>query len=162
MSVDIRTERAIVRRRGRRLTPTRASSAALIVGAVLLACSVQTVGVAPPAGACDTDVCGPPPQVLFDQLNSDITAFPPNPLLPVMSRMAVQAETAFPPTPTRPSDFCASYEQFGALDDFVAAQANQRDVPATSVSVILGDIAAIRSAPIWSLPAFPPNPCISS
>jgi hypothetical protein len=161
MSVDNRTQRSIVRRRRRGLTPTRPSSAALIVGAVLLACSALTVGPAPPAGACDTDVCGPPAQVLFDQLNSDITAFPPTPLVPVMSRMAVQAETAFPPQPNTPSDFCSSYGQFGALDHFVAAQANQRAVPASSVSVILGDLAAIRSAPIWSLPAFPPNPCIT-
>jgi hypothetical protein len=163
--MGVRTSRGFVRPGDPHLNrdplTTKARVAGFLVSAVLLAGSMLSVGVARPAGACDTDVCGPPPQVLFAQLNSDITAFPPVPLMPVMLRKALDAEDAFPPSPIVPSDFCSAYGQFGALDSFVAAQANQPDVPASSANVILGDIATIRTAPIWSLPALPPSPCIN-
>jgi hypothetical protein len=120
-----------------------------------------------PVGAtsfCDPSVedCGPQPEVLFAQLNSDITTlFPPIPTAPQVLRLATQAENAFPLQPNAPSDFCPSFGQFGALENFVVAKSQDPTVTPSSVDVILGDIGTIRSAPIWNISGLPPSPCIS-
>jgi hypothetical protein len=155
-------------RSGRRLARL---GLALVAGPALLASTLLTAGAALTAGSagatafCDPSVedCGPPPAALFAQLNTDITTlYPATPTKPVAMRMATQAENAYPPQANAPSDFCPSYAQFGALAHFVAGQSQNPGFPRTATTVILGDTATIRSAPIWTIPALPPSPCIGS
>jgi hypothetical protein len=145
--------------------------AMVLVGGLLFvgwAAMAGAASFARPVGAmsfCDPSVedCGPQPQVLFAHLNSDIsTLLSPSPLAPQVLHLATQAENAFPPTPLAPSDFCPSYGKFGALGNFVTAQSQDPTVSPSSVDVILGDLGTIRSAPIWTISGFPPNPCIGS
>ena len=87
-------------------------------------------------------------QALFAQLNADIAAFPPNPFTQLVTDRALDAESAYPPTPIRANDFCSSYNKFGALENF--GNAHFPPVP------VFTDIAAIRAASIWVF--FPPVP----
>jgi hypothetical protein len=137
----------------------------LFVGWAAMAGAASSARPLAPTAFCDPNVenCGPQPQFLFDQLNSDITSlFSPTSLAPQVLSLATRAENAFPPTPTAPSDFCPSYGKFGALGNFVAAQSTNPTVSPSSVDVILGDIGTIRSAPIWTISGLPPSPCIGS
>jgi hypothetical protein len=141
--------------------------AVVLIGGLLFVGWAAMAGAASsarPVGAtsfCDPSVedCGPQPQILFAQLNSDITSlFPPEPNAPQVLRLATQAENAFPNSPIAPSDFCPSYGMFGALGNFVTAQSQHQTVSPSSVDVILHDIGTIRSAPIWTISGLPPNP----
>jgi hypothetical protein len=115
-------------------------------------------------------------QALFTLLNLDIAAYPPSPQAQTTTRMAAQAESLYPPTPTRPSDFCPSYGMFGRLANYTQGLLNAFPPvpsfppspifpPVPLLTAVLNDTVAIRSASIWSFFSstvqYPPNPCIS-
>jgi hypothetical protein len=162
---------------------TRRHVRVIMVCAAVLACGGWWA-----ASARATDFCEGTPQsceyqaaqVLFDQLNTDIAAYPPNPcagstsecrdVKDTTTRMATQAESLYPPSPARSSDFCPSYGMFGRLANYTQGLLTAYPPvpsfpPSPNLTAVLNDTLAIRSASIWAVvpvigTPFPPNPCI--
>jgi hypothetical protein len=173
------------RRPGRRLAGLGMAGVLVVTGSALLAGSMRGAGqakaiagdttetgttlAAAPARAmafCDPgrQDCAPSPPVRLAQLNSDITALFPSSNMnrrwyawPLKPRMPSRSN---PQQSVAPSDLCPFCAHFAALAAFVTGLGHKPAYSTNPGVVIWGDVAAIRSAPIWSLPVLAPDPSI--